>query len=110
MLVPIIVMTLPDDEENDQFMKSMFCLTVLGIGEIFGGFYIGYVIDHYGNKAASISNIITVLIQTIAVLAYIVIDEYSWLAFAMCFAWGFQDNCINTHCSELMGFEFDNSD
>lgn len=25
------------------------------------------------------------------------------------FAWGFSDGAINTHCNQMMGFEFDTS-
>lgn len=40
----------------------MFCMTVLGIGEVIGGLYIGYVIDNYGNVKATISNILVIAI------------------------------------------------
>jgi hypothetical protein len=33
-------------------------------------------------------------------------DEYSFLAFIMTFAWGVQDSSINIHLDSILGFEF----
>ncbi len=84
-------------------------MTALGFGEILGGLYIGQVIDRFGNEKAAISNIIVIAIQTAVALSYIAIGEYGWLAYFMAFTWGFQDNCLNTHISEILGFEFDDN-
>jgi predicted MFS family arabinose efflux permease len=84
-------------------------MSALGVGEILGGIFTGYMIDRYGNKNTVYCNLLSIVVQTVVALAYITIDEYSWLAYAMTFTWGWQDNAINTHISEVMGFEFDNS-
>jgi MFS family permease len=109
LLIPIIFSTLPDDDQNVQFQKAMFSMTSLGIGEILGGIYTGYIIDKFGNKVATYSNILTVIIQTVFALSYIAIGDYGWLAYVMTFTWGFSDNGVNTHLSEMMGFEFEDS-
>lgn len=89
LLVPIITDTIPGDDDQDKFMKSMFAMVALGVGEMVGGLFIGYIIDHFGNRKAAMANVVLILIQTAVVITYIVIYEYSWLAFLMTFLWGF---------------------
>ena len=62
LLTPIIFNTMPDEDDNVKFQKSMFAMTALGIGEILGGIYTGFLIDKYGNKVATYSNIVTVFV------------------------------------------------
>eukprot|EP00347_Sterkiella_histriomuscorum_P005421 403356681 len=109
LLVPIITDTIPGDDDNDKFMKSMFAMVALGVGEMVGGLFIGQIIDRYGNRKAAVANVVLILIQTGITITYIVIYEYSWLAFLMTFAWGFADSANCTHTSEMLGFEFDNN-
>jgi predicted MFS family arabinose efflux permease len=85
----MITETLSGDTENEQFYKAMYAMVALGVGEIFGGLFIGQVIDRLSNKAAAWTNIILITIQTIVVLAFLVVDEYNWLVFAFTFIWGF---------------------
>jgi MFS family permease len=59
-LVPIIDDTIPGDDTNDKFMKSMFAMVALGIGEMVGGLFIGQIIDRYGNKKAAMANILLI--------------------------------------------------
>jgi len=90
-------------------MKCLFAMVSLGLGEIVGGFYIGQVIDKLGNKAASVSNLVFVALQTLIVLVYIYRNKYTLLVFAMTFIWGFADSGVNTHLTEILGFEFENN-
>lgn len=62
LLVPIITDTIPGDDPNDKFMKSMFAMVALGVGEMMGGLFIGYIIDNYGNRKAAVANILLILI------------------------------------------------
>lgn len=41
LLVPIITDTIPGDDDQDKFMKSMFAMVALGVGEMVGGLFIG---------------------------------------------------------------------
>lgn len=109
LLVPLITDTISGDDDNDKFMKSLFAMVALGVGEMIGGLFIGQIIDRYGNKKAAIANVVLILIQTGITIIYIVIYEYSWLAFLMTFSWGFADSANCTHTSEMLGFEFDNN-
>ena len=66
----------------------MLAMVALGFGEIFGALGIGYMVDKIGPWKTSFFNILFIALQTVAVLAYIIMDEYSWLAFLMTFLWG----------------------
>eukprot|EP00347_Sterkiella_histriomuscorum_P023914 403332950 len=109
LLIPIIVSTIPNDSENQQMMKSLFSMVSLGLGEIVGGFFIGQVIDKMGNKSASIINMVCVAIQTLVVILFLYRNKFSLMVFFMTFIWGFADSGVNTHISEILGFEFDNN-
>lgn len=84
-------------------------MVAFGVGEICGGPILGYVIDKKGNKAATFTNIIMITTQTVFVILFLYYDEYNWLAFAMTFLWGVQDSANNTHTSEMLGYEFEDS-
>lgn len=66
----------------------MFAMVSLGIGEILGGIVMGYIVDKIGPKKAALINVFLVFLQTVVVLAYLIIDEYSVLAYIMTFVWG----------------------
>lgn len=68
-----------------------------GIGEILGCFFIGYIIDLIGPKKSSWVNVVICIVMSVSVIVYIVFHEWSWLAYVMCFLWGFQDSAVNTH-------------
>jgi hypothetical protein len=40
-------------------------------------------------------------------LAFLLVNEYNWLAFMMPLMWGVLDSAINTHIFGMLGFEFD---
>lgn len=70
-------------------MLSMMAMAALGLGEICGAIFMGIVVDKIGTKDCSLINVGLVLIQTASVFTYIIIGEYSILAFVMTFLWGF---------------------
>ena len=61
----------------------------LGIGEIFGCFYIGFIVDKYGSRVATLANIFNCFIMTAVTLVYCVNFNYTWVAYLMTFMWGF---------------------
>ncbi len=87
----------------------MLAMILFGIGEILGCFFIGTIVDRLGSRTASVMNIMIMVAMTLCTCTYCYIWEFSWLAFLMCFLWGFQDSAINTHSGEILGFEFDNN-
>ena len=50
---------------------------------------------------------VSILSTVIFTIIYLSRPEYNWLVFFMAFLWGFQDGSVNTHCLEILGFEFD---
>lgn len=64
-------------------------MIMFGIGEVMGCFFIGFFVDRYGSKVASAVNIILMTLMTIVTVAYCLQWEFNWLAFLMCFLWGF---------------------
>jgi predicted MFS family arabinose efflux permease len=78
-----------EGDEQEKFSKSIFAMVFFGIGEIFGCFYIGFVVDRYGSKTATVCNIINVILMTLFTLSFTIYWEYSNMALIMCFLWGF---------------------
>jgi predicted MFS family arabinose efflux permease len=87
----------------------MFAMVAFGVGEICGGPILGYVIDKKGNRAATLTNIIMIIIHTVFVMLFLYYNEYNWLAYLMTFFWGVQDSANNTHTSEMLGYEFEDN-
>ncbi len=96
-------------DDQAQFKWSMLAMVLFGVGEILGCFYIGFIVDRYGSKAAIFHNLVIILLMGGITFAFIIVYEFNFLAYLMCFIWGFQDSAINTHSQEILGFEFDNN-
>jgi MFS family permease len=84
-------------------------MTLFGVGEILGSFFIGFFIDKIGSKLTVFINLTIIAIMGGVSLGYILVEKWNVLAWFMCFFWGFQDSAINTHCQEILGFEFDDN-
>lgn len=84
-------------------------MCIFGVGEVIGGPISGFIIDRRGSRFLAVVNVILVFITLLVTLAFLIINEYNILAFLMTFMWGFQDSFVNTHCYEILGFEFDNN-
>jgi predicted MFS family arabinose efflux permease len=93
-------------DPNTRMMDGILTLIPLGIGEIIGSMSIGRVIDTYGSKRASSLILCSIALQTIFTLWFISSGVYGILAFLMTFSWGLQDALVNTHLTEILGFEF----
>jgi predicted MFS family arabinose efflux permease len=76
----------------------MFAMVALGVGQIFGCFYSGFLVDKCGSKFVAKQNCLILTLALFSVSLYVSIDSYSpTLAYTMTFMWGLQDSCINTH-------------
>lgn len=75
--------------DEEQFEKSNYAMIMFGLGEILGCFFIGYIVDKYGSRPATFVNIAIMSIMTLVTLAYCFQYEYGFLAYVMCFMWGF---------------------
>ena len=84
-------------DPKQQFKLSMLAMTLFGVGELVGCFFIGYFVDKLGSKICTILNLLIAMTMFILTFINIWQYEFSWLAFFMCFFWGFQDSAVNTH-------------
>ena len=84
-------------------------MVALGVGEIVGSQAIGAVVDKVNSKFAVLVIMGLLGFAVVATIVYLIIYKFSWLAFVMAFLWGAQDGAVNTHCMEMMGFEFDDN-
>lgn len=72
-------------------------MTALGVGEFLGSPLIGWLIDKKGSRFVCFINASLMLVTLAVTVAFIVVDEYNWLAWLMTFMWGFEDSAVNTH-------------
>jgi predicted MFS family arabinose efflux permease len=87
----------------------MFAMVAFGFGEIFGGLIIGQIVDRKNSKVASLFNLGFVAFTTVLTIIYLSIRQYNLFVFFMAFMWGFEDGAVNTHCLEMLGFEFEDN-
>ena len=80
----------------------------LGIGEVLGAPMFGNIRDRIGNKAALIFLFILTALAVTCFMYLNQVNEWSRLAYVMCFSWGLQDGSINTMIICLFGYEFEN--
>lgn len=87
----------------------MNAMVIFGVGEVVGGLITGQIIDFKGSKFVAAFNVVVMAVMMAITLLFIGYYEYSALVFIMTFLWGFQDGAVNTHCFEMLGFEFENN-
>lgn len=69
-LVEMMSQTLHGDS-NYQFKWSMLAMVGFGVGEVLGGFFIGFIVDKYGSKVAILCNLLIILIMAGVTIAFI---------------------------------------
>lgn len=111
LLVQIISTTLEYQgmEEEEVFELSMMAMVTLGVGEIVGATFMGVMVDKIGPKKACWFNFISIGVASISIIIFGSINEYSWLAYFMCFLWGVQDSCISIHLDAILSTEFESN-
>lgn len=72
-------------------------MIAFGVGELSGCFFIGFIIDKYGNKTATITIEVILCITMTATFGFLVAYEFGAWAYIMCFMWGLSDSTVNTH-------------
>jgi len=101
--------TMADSPNSDKLSNSMLAMTAFGVGEVVGGLSIGYLIDNKGAKFVVVTNVIIMAAMVFVTLFFAGLFTFNPLAFVMTFLWGVQDGGVNTHCFEMLGFEFENN-
>ena len=99
LIVPMIVMTLPNDDANTQFMKSLLPMFAFGVGEVSSGLVLGQIIDRkiLSQRGVCVFILFLIIIETVLVCIFIAKWEYGTITYLMTFFWGFQDGTVNTH-------------
>lgn len=108
ILVDAIAASVVGTDAEQQY-KAVLAMIAFGVGEILGCFFIGWIVDRFGSKNAAWANVGICLVMTVVTVAFLVVNEYNALAYIMAFMWGIEDSATNTHCQEMLGFEFDNN-
>lgn len=49
---------------------------------------IGFIVDKINSKIAVLANVTVIVLMLIVTFAYLIIYDFSWLAFVMTFLWG----------------------
>lgn len=97
ILVEMLSRSVGGNNPQYQFKMAMLAMVLFGVGEILGCFYIGAIVDKYGSKTATVCNLVNILLMIGSTIAFILIFEFNYLAWIMCFFWGFTDSAINTN-------------
>jgi len=64
-------------------------MTLFGLGEVLGCFYIGFIVDRWGSKVAAYHNMVIMILMSGITITFIVVFKFNFLAYLMCFFWGF---------------------
>ena len=78
-----------------------------GFGEVIGGFLMGWFIDKFNPKRATILNMIIIIVMTGVSLFSISLARFNYLTYTMTFLWGVQDGAVNIHTLQTLGSEFE---
>ena len=76
---------------------SMLAMVGFGVGEIFGCFFIGVIVDKFGSKKATLLNLVNVVLMMASTILFIVEFKFNYMAWIMCFLWGVTDSAVNTN-------------
>ena len=82
-------------------------MIAFGVGEVVGGLLMGWFIDKYDSKKATILNLFIVFAMTAVTLESIISQKFNYLTFITTFLWGLQDGTFNTHTFQVLGSEFE---
>jgi predicted MFS family arabinose efflux permease len=82
-------------------------MVLLGTGEIFGGQCLGFIRDKMNNRVSLLAEILLCICAYAIVIIYNYNNEFNYLAYIMCFVWGFQDSGLNCLTRCVLGFEFE---
>ena len=49
-------------------------MVMFGVGELTGGFFIGFIVDKYGSKMAAVANVLIIIVMITSTIAYCLIN------------------------------------
>ena len=96
-----------DWNDNKKLSMSLFAMIPLGIGEVIGGFILGFILDRWKQKAGITYCIFTTIVAYVIVFLQLAFWEFNVLTFFMTFFWGIQDSTLTNFINCILGFEFE---
>jgi predicted MFS family arabinose efflux permease len=88
-LVKTMAMSMDDISDNIKYEKSLYAMSIFGVGEVTGCFFIGYIIDNFSSKIAAIVDVLLIGVAFIVTLGFIMRNEFGYIAYFMAFMQGF---------------------
>lgn len=111
LLTPIFTLILktesPDMEEHEILEKSLLAFVCFGVGQSISGIMMGKVIDYSNSKKACLLNIAFMVLTFGVSVRNLTQLKFGAMSYVTCLVWGLQDGVVNTHCFQMLGFEFD---
>lgn len=111
LLTPIMTLAQndknPEREERTVLEYCLFAFMFFGIGQAISGILMGKIIDLTSSKKACFVNVLFMGLTLAVSIINIKMLEYGWISYVTCLLWGMQDGVVNTHCFQMLGFEFD---
>lgn len=77
---------------------ALYALILLGVGQAISGIVMGRLVDTFGSKSTVFVNLVVLVLTIMISLWNIEQGEFNWRSYLTCFAWGFFDGIVNTHC------------
>ena len=69
-------------------IKSMYCMTMFGVGELISGLVVGPLIDNFGSRKIAAANFFIIAIMTAVTLYSVKRLNFDGWSFVMCLFWG----------------------
>ena len=115
LLIPILARAMQNSgdthpelkSEASQYAKAFEAMTLIGVGELFGGMIIGNLKDRISNKCSLMTQILFIIGSIGAVLHFLIQNKFTIWAYIMCLTWGLQDSGLKCILFCLFGFEFE---
>ena len=84
-------------------------MVAFGVGEVLGSHLIGFIIDYFTSRKATVFIIMLEILMMTFTIKAINTAEYGTITFLMTFFWGLHDASINVQLFQILGFEYENA-
>jgi predicted MFS family arabinose efflux permease len=78
-----------------------------GIGSAFSSILMGRIIDAMTSRKAVCINVIILIGTAVASIKNVQDGQFGVFSHVTSLVWGLQDGIINTHCFQILSYEFD---
>ena len=115
LLIPILARAMHNSSdthpelktEASQYAKAFETMTLIGVGELFGGMIIGNLKDRISNRCSLMTQILFIIVSIGTILYVVIENKFTNWAYFMCLTWGLQDSGLKCILFCLFGFEFE---